>query len=84
MHHTGGTADFHRLATRLSRERLACAWPAVAAKEVRPDDDTLMMMGSTPATIACLAAQLPRVAASTVVVSRELPLCTARSDPLLH
>ena len=41
VHHAGGSADFQRLATRLARERLACAWPVLAAKQPRPADNTL-------------------------------------------
>ena len=73
VHHTGGSGDFQRMATRLSRERLACAWPVMAAKEANPANNSLMVLGATPATLACLAGQLPEVQATTVVISCEPP-----------
>jgi hypothetical protein len=75
LHHCGARADFHRLASRLSRERLACAWPYTACRaqsEVGPDG-SLTLMSATPATIACLALLLPELRATTVVLSGARP-----------
>ena len=70
VHHAGGSNDYQRLATRLALERLACVWTAVADKVAGPDD-FLHDISATPATIACLAAQMPLVRAYTLVISRE-------------
>lgn len=71
LHHCGATADYHRLASRLSRERLACAWPYVAtrARSEVGADGSLTLLSATPATIACLSALLPETPATTIVLS---------------
>ncbi|BDA48962.1 hypothetical protein COCOBI_13-0720 [Coccomyxa sp. Obi] len=68
VHHAGNNAEYQRLATRLAIERLACAWPAVADMAPRPDG-TLLAISATPAIIACLAAQLPHIRVTTLVIS---------------
>ena len=70
VHHTSCNYGYQLLATRLSVERLACAWPAVA-KRVARQDPIMMDASATPATIACLAAQMPLVRACHLVVSHE-------------
>ncbi|CAL8463840.1 g3374 [Coccomyxa elongata] len=68
VHHAGSNNEYQRLATRLAIERLACAWRGVADMALRPDG-TLVVVNATPAIIACLAAQLPFIRATTVVIS---------------
>ena len=77
VHHAGSNNDYQRLATRLAVERLACAWPAVADR-VASRDPSMLDVSATPATIACLAAQMPLVRAHTLVINRE------RSFPTLE
>lgn len=57
VHHAGGSTDFQRLATRLARERLACAWPVLAAKQPRPADNTLLVP-FLKSHISCLPCKL--------------------------
>ena len=83
LHHCSARADFHRLAARLSRERLACAWPYTASRartEVGPDG-SLTLLAATPATIACLAALLPELHATTVVLSGARAACVPQCPP---
>ncbi len=77
MHHSGGTDVYCRLADRLSEKQLEFEWPIVAGQNVGTKDDTLGILGAKPATIACLAAQLPCITASTVDVSRKLSISAA-------
>lgn len=78
LHHAGSNDNYQRLATRLAIERLACAWPAVA-KMVPRRDGSLVAVNATPAVVACLAARLPLVPATTLVISREFPCNTSHA-----
>ncbi len=71
LHHSGATADYHRLTSRLSPDRLAVAMPYTATR-LRSNvgaDGSLTFLSASPATIACLAAQLPETHATTLVLS---------------
>ena len=71
LHHSGATADYHRLTSRLSPDRLAVAMPYTATR-LRSNvgaDGSLTFLSASPATIACLAFQLPETHATTLVLS---------------
>ena len=70
MHHAGSNNEYQRLALHLAEERLACAWRAVAER-VASRDPSMLDSRATPATIACLAAQMPLVRAFHLVINRE-------------
>jgi len=57
LHHSGATADYHRLMSRLSPDRLAVAMPYTSTR-LRSNvgaDGSLTFLSASPATIACLA-----------------------------
>ncbi len=71
LHHSGANADYHRLMSRLSPDRLAVAMPYTATRlrsNVGPDG-SLTFLSASPATIACLAALLTETHATTLVLS---------------
>lgn len=75
LHHSGATADYHRLVSRLSPDRLAVAMPYTAMRlcsNVGPDG-SLTFLSASPATIACLAALLHETSATTLVLSGQWP-----------
>ena len=71
LHHSGATADYHRLMSRLSPDRLAVAMPYTSTR-LRSNvgaDGSLTFLSASPATIACLAVLLPETHATTLVLS---------------
>jgi len=71
LHHSGATADYHRLMSRLSPDRLAVAMPYTSTR-LRSnvgEDGSLTFLSASPATIACLAVLLPETDATTLVLS---------------
>ena len=81
LHHSGATADYHRLTSRLSPDRLAVAMPYTATR-LRSNvgaDGSLTFLSASPATIACLAAQLPETDATTLVLSGVMGACVVGS-----